>query len=281
MDVRESLGMTFPVTLVCHFNYSEAQEYRDLGQIDDPRAYADMLTFEADVLRSVDRVVYGSEWARSVVERDRHIIPRESVVIPNGISATVDAPPLSRLEIGASPDDFVLMNVGTLEARKNQLGLLELFAKVVRARPQSRLVLVGEGGDRSKIENRAGESGIAGRLTLLGHRSDVASLLPLADLYVHYAAAENCPIVILEAARAGLPWAAPATAGVVALQQKVGGSIARNRDDVAGSSQRIVDMIDDRSLGRRLGETARSNFRSAFTRDAMVHAYAAALGVVA
>ena len=279
LDLRDGLNLDYPISLVCHFNHSEAREYRELGQLVDPAAYDAMLAFEAEVLRSVDRVIYVSDWARGVVEDERHLTPRESVVIHNGISATIDAPPLTRASLGLAADDVVLMNVGTLEARKNQLGLLELFGIVAQAKPQARLVLVGDGADRAAIESRVGELGLRDRVTLLGHRRDVPSLLPLANVYVHYASAENCPIVVLEAARVGLPWAAVSTAGIVELQRLLGGAVKLDPDNVPASARKLLEVIDDPVLARHLGQTARTNFRARFTREAMVNAYLAALKV--
>lgn len=278
LDVRRSLGLSFPITMVCHFNYSEAREYRDLGQLNDQRAYEAMLAFEANVLTSIDRVVYVSQWARDVVERERGITPRESVVIHNGIAPVVDAPTLGRADIGASHDDFVLMNVGTLEARKNQVALLDLFAAVLRDRSAVRLVLVGDGPDRDKIEQKAESLGISDRVTLLGHRSDVPSLLPLANLYVHYAKAENCPMVLLEAARTNLPWAAVAAAGVVELQHELGG-IGLDPDDLPASAKRIIQIMDEPAMAKQLAITGRENFDARFTQSAMTRAYLAALEV--
>ena len=91
-----------PVTMVCHFNHSEAAEYRDQGVLAGEGQYQRMLAGEDDVLRRVDGVVYVSEWARGVVERDRGVTPRRSAVVRNGIAAEVPVPSVTRAAIGVA-----------------------------------------------------------------------------------------------------------------------------------------------------------------------------------
>jgi glycosyltransferase involved in cell wall biosynthesis len=275
LDVRRDRGRpAFTITMVCHFNHSEALEYRELGQLEDEPAYQRMLDFEAGIMRAVDRVVYVSQWAQKVVEQDRGIVPRASAVIHNGVeSPPGPAPAVSRQAIPAAPADLLLINVGSLERRKNQLGLLDLFAAVVAREPRALLLLVGEGPDRAAIERRAETLGVRARVKLLGHRRDVAALLGSADLYVHYASAENCPMVILEAARAGLPWAAVPAAGVEELQRLIGGCVTIDPQDLSNATAAVLSLLRDSARRNRLGDTARARFLDGFTRQHMVRSY--------
>ncbi len=276
-----------PVTMVCHFNHSEAAEYRDQGVLAGDANYRRMLAGEDDVLRRVDRVVYVSEWAKDVVERDRGVVPRRSAVVRNGIAEAVPTP-ATRESIGLSADDVVLMSVGTLEPRKNQLALVERLAALPGPAASAGgdqaggsthsperagrvvLVLVGDGPDRPKIERRAAELNVTDRVVLLGHRADVPALLPLADVYVHAALAENCPVAVIEAARAGLPWAAVPAAGIVELQRHLGGCVPLDE---------LGPLVADAGRRAELGRAAAANFAAGFTRSAMVRGYLDALGI--
>ena len=252
------------VTMVAHFNHSEAAEYRDQGVLAGDDQYRGMLAGEDDVLRRVGGVVYVSEWARDVVERARGVTPRAAAVVRNGIAGW-DGTPVDRAALGLSSADVVLMSVGTLEPRKNQLALVELLATLPAA---CKLVLVGDGPDRAKLEARAAELNVAGRVVLLGHRRDVPALLPAADVYVHAATAENCPVAVIEAARAGLPWAASATAGLVELQRELGGV----------TLDQLPLLVADVDRRRRSAAAARAAFVGGFTREAMVRGYLDVLG---
>ena len=235
-------------------------------------------TLSGAPLGSVDRVIYVSSWAKlRGRERAAHQGPRASSVIWNGIAAT-GAAAISQAEIGLRPENLVLMNVGTLEKRKNQLGLIDLFAAVVKVRPDARLVLVGDGPQRPEIRKRIDEQGLTAKVRMLGMRRDVPALLGAADLYVHYADLENCPVVLLEAARAALPIAAVPSGGVPELLEILGGA-ALEPNDIAQSLSSLRLLIDDRAERRRAGVAARAAFEQTFTREAMVGAYLDAMQV--
>ena len=280
MDVRQELGFVgrVTVTMVCHFNESEADEYRNQGVLSGP-AFDRVKAEEEAVLRDVDRVVYVSGWARDLVETQRGIKTRASSVVWNGVpERTADAASTRRSDIGLTDSDLVLMNVGTLEPRKDQLGLVKLFARIAAQYPAARLVLIGEGPDRPAIEAAAKELGIADKIKLLGHRSDVPALLQLADVYVHFAMAENCPISVLEVARTGLAWAAKPSGGVRELLEALNG-VALANDSIEKSLTAIEPLLADANSRRAAGTIAKEQFKAHFTQDAMVQAYAGILGL--
>jgi len=268
LDARRRLGRDFPVAMVCHFNFSEATEYRDKGELDSQPYFDSMQAMEKRVLESVDRVIYVSNWARQVVEQERGIHPRASSVIWNGVARQPAPSGITRADIGLQADDLVLVSVGTLEPRKNQLSLVKLFAKVAAEHPSARLILVGDGPSRAQIESSIAELGIGSKVRLLGFRRDVAHLLPLADLYVHASLLENCPIVLLEAARAGLPVAAVPAGGVPELLDALGGA-ALNLDDPAS----LRSLLADPAARAQAGRAARDAFERHFTCEAMVAEY--------
>ena len=277
LDARQRVNGRFPIAMVCHFNHSEAQEYRDRGELADERYYRQVLALEKSVLEAVDHVVYVSDWARRVVEQDRGIRPRASSVIFNGIARDVNPSKLCRAGLGIGQDELVLINVGTLEPRKGQIALVDVFARLRDEFTNARLVLVGDGPSRGRIEERIVERGLASAVSLLGMRKDVPDLLQLADVYVHAAAMENCPMALIEAARAGLPLAAAPAGGVPELLAALGGiAIDPHHPDAAAASLR--PLLADRTLRLERGRLARTRFEQRFTLEAMTSAYLGVLG---
>lgn len=272
LDAREKTGRDFPVVMVCHFNYSEATEYRDKGELNSRRFFDDVLAMEKRVMESVDRVVFVSHWARRVVEQDRGIRPRSSHVIWNGIPRDGPASHLKRSEIELKDEDLVMISVGTLEPRKNQLALIELLPKLIGDFPNLRLMLIGDGPSRRQIEARVLELKLESNVRLLGFRRDVSSLLPLADVYVHGSRLENCPMAVLEAARAGLPIVALPEGGVPELLEALGGRALDLQNPSA-----LWELL--RSPQQRIdaARTARHAFEQHFTREIMIAQYLAAL----
>ncbi len=276
LDVRAELtaGDTPTITLVCHFNHSEAQEYRNAGQLKNDSAYQQMLDFEADVLRRVDQVVYVSQWARGIVENDRKIIPIKSAVVHNGIPLLNETEAsISRQDISAKSKDLLLITIGTLESRKNQIGLIDLFAAVHAREPRAKLLIVGDGPDAALLRAKIQSLDLDRCVIMLGRRTDVPSLLKLADLYIHYSTLENCPMVILEAARAGLPWAAIPVAGIVELQKLIGGCLSLDPQSIDASADAVVALLNDRQRHDDWGQAAKQNFIQRFTQRTMVQSY--------
>ena len=276
LDVRKRLNLDFPVVLVCHFNFSEAQEYRDKGELADEASYQAILDFEQRVLGEVDRVVYVSGWAKRVVENERGIKVRESSIIWNGIAADADASPTPRRDMGMAHDDLVLINVGTLEKRKNQAGLIDLFAEIAGDWPKARLVLVGDGPERGEVRRRIEHHNLASKVRMLGMRRDVPALLASADLYLHYSMLENCPVVLIEAARASLPLAAVPAGGVPELLEALGG-FPIDATSAAISLDTLRPLLGNAAVRRDAGKASRAAFERAFTRKAMAAAYLEAM----
>jgi glycosyltransferase involved in cell wall biosynthesis len=279
LDVRAGLGMDFKVALVCHFNYSQAEEYRKKGELDDEVSYQKIVELEAQVIQAVDVVIFISHWSRQVVENDRGLRPRSSVMIRNGLSDTPPQTVLSREDLGLEADDLVLINVGTIEPRKNQIGLIDLFAEVCTRYPRARLLLVGDGPQRDEVQRKVKLKGLHETVKFLGYRSDVPTLLQVADIYIHYSSLENCPYALLESARAGLPSAAVPGGGIAELQAQLDSIVVLPAGDIGESLQVLEPLLNDVALRAELGRNARRNFQRHFTREVMTGGYLKVLGL--
>ncbi|MBV8780281.1 MAG: glycosyltransferase family 4 protein [Phycisphaerae bacterium] len=272
LEVRNQLKLRFPIVAVCHFNHSEATEYREKGELTDERAFQQILALEARVLRRVDAVVYVSSFARNTVENERGLIPKRSAVVWNGIEP-LDTTPIDRNSIGLDANDVIITNVGSLEGRKNQVGLLELFSRLAQISPSLKLLLVGDGPDRVAIEARIAELRLNDRVRLLGFRRDVPAILAASDLYIHYAKLENCPVALIEAARAGLPVATVPAGGAAEVLQALRAGVLLDPDDLELSAAKLSVLVANSSVRRSVGAASAEGFRERFTRQAMVSAY--------
>ncbi|PWG59989.1 glycosyltransferase [Bifidobacterium catulorum] len=109
----------------------------------------------------------------------------------------------SALRIGN--DTTVIGFCGRFRPQKNPLFLLRIFARYMRLRPDSLLLLVGDGELRSRMERDAADLGIGGHVRFLGERADVQDLYQAMDAFVLPSLYEGLPIVCIEAQCAGLP----------------------------------------------------------------------------
>ncbi len=120
-----------------------------------------------------------------------------------------------RAELGLHPDDFVVGTVARLEPVKGVASLLTAFHDL--ALPRGRLVVVGEGSERAALQAHADTLKLSGQVVFTGFRADVRDLYALFDVFVLNSSDEPYGLAILEAAAAGVPVIASATAGARAI----------------------------------------------------------------
>jgi glycosyltransferase involved in cell wall biosynthesis len=126
-----------------------------------------------------------------------------------------------RASLGLSADEPVVLAVAALEPRKRLDLVIERLSDDLRIR--WRLLVAGDGRQRADLERQIGRLGLQGRVLLLGNRSDVPSLMGIADVFVHAAEAEGVPQVVIQALAAGRPVVAT---DVIGLRELSGAPIS-------------------------------------------------------
>lgn len=129
--------------------------------------------------------------------------------IPNGIDTErfrFDPPgrAAARAELGLD-GKFVIGNIGRLCYQKNQEFLLEVFTAVWRRAPESRLLLVGGGEQRTALEQKAAALGIRDAVIFYGVSDHVERLLWAMDVFVLPSRFEGLPVTGVEAQASGVP----------------------------------------------------------------------------
>jgi glycosyltransferase involved in cell wall biosynthesis len=189
----------------------------------------------------------------------RAIAPPDAVVrIWNGVP---DVP--LRADPG-SGNPLTLVMIARCVPQKDHLLLIEALS---RLQGDWRLRLVGDGPLRVGVEEAISKAGLGDRVQCLGDRSDVASLLAAADLFVLATRWEGLPLCILEAMRAGLPVVATDVGGVrEAVTDGVTGYLTRS-GDVQQMRSRVRELLGSRALLQSMGAAARARYE----RDFNVH----------
>ena len=97
------------------------------------------------------------------------------------------------------------VTVGRLSPEKNQARLLDAFAIVHAGHPDTRLILVGDGPLRVDLEAHVCQLGLGDVVIMTGALANPFAVLAVADCFVLSSDYEGQPMVLLEAAVAGLP----------------------------------------------------------------------------
>lgn len=122
-----------------------------------------------------------------------------------------------RAEFGLEAGAYVIGTVGRLAPQKDMAGLIRAFGAAQI--PAARLLIIGEGEERIRLERLAAETG-GGRIMFAGFRRDVRDLYFLLDLFVLNSVEEPYGLATLEAAASGVPVIATATLGGRAIAER-------------------------------------------------------------
>jgi glycosyltransferase involved in cell wall biosynthesis len=108
--------------------------------------------------------------------------------------------------------DQTILAAGRLVPEKGFDTLIAAFARLTTGgrNPTARLIIIGEGPDRTRLTMLAAKLGVAGRLTMPGYVPDIRPWLDRSRLFVLSSRFEGFPAVVIEALAAGRPIVATA-----------------------------------------------------------------------
>src|SRR5262245_13364749 len=123
----------------------------------------------------------------------------------------------ARAELGLAPEHTVIGAVGRLEGEKRYDLLIEAIAALRHRCPDLRLVVIGDGSWRQRLETIAAQRGLKDRCTFLGYRRDVVRLSQAFDLFVQSSDDEGTSNALLEAMALEIPIVATDVGGTSEL----------------------------------------------------------------
>lgn len=221
------------------------------------------------ILRN-DRFVAISDELRS--ELLEFGVPAERIqVIGSGIDVDEFSPGPSPLERTLPPRPRVVFT-GRLHPQKNLDTLLRAWQEVMRE-VRATLILVGDGPERSTLEQLATRLGISSTVLFVGHQQDVLPYLRAADVFVLPSSAEGMSNSLLEAMAVGLPPVVSRIGGNVDLVQENRTGLLIEPDRPATLTAALVRLLKDPSLRQRLGAAARQYVKTKYSLQSVVDRY--------
>jgi N-acetyl-alpha-D-glucosaminyl L-malate synthase BshA len=170
--------------------------------------------------------------------------------------------------------DSLLLHVSNFRPVKRLDAVVDVFRRV-RAERRAKIVLVGDGPERGRVEAMAREAGLADHLEILGEMDDVRPLLSVADVFLLPSAQESFGLAALEAMACGLPVVASQVGGLPEVITDGLTGYLRQPDDHAGMAAAVLDLLDDPSLRERIARLARASVVDRFDEDRVVPMYEA------
>jgi glycosyltransferase involved in cell wall biosynthesis len=162
-----------------------------------------------------------------------------------------------RTEFAIAADAPLVGFCGRLQPVKRPDLFVELAQRVHAGRPDARFVLIGDGWLRGQLERQVVAAGLTGVVHLAGWQRQPAPALADLDLLVNMALIEGTPLVVLEAAAAGVPTVASdvgGCAGVIA-HGETGWLIAY--EDLDAAAEAVLAALTDPERLAQVGAQAR------------------------
>ena len=216
--------------------------------------------------RCMARVVAVSDAGRDAYLGRGWDRPERVVTVLNGVGRTRrpgDGAAVRR-ELGIGADERVVTMLTVLRPGKGHEEALAALPRIREAAGDVRLLVVGDGPDRERLEAAATALGPA--VVFAGHRNDVMAILDASDVLLHPTHVDALPTALIEAGAAAVPVVATRVGGVPEIvddgQTGLLVPAPPRAEDVAGA---VVRVLADDALATGLAEAARRRYDETFT----------------
>jgi L-malate glycosyltransferase len=206
----------------------------------------------------------------------RRLIRRRSSTLYNGINTERFIRERGnrtqvRQALALSSEDFCIGHIGQISERKNQLGMVRAFAKLLPQMPNAILLLIGaplfphEVRYSQQLEQEVHNLQIEDRVRFLGQRSDIPSLMQALDLLVVNSKQEPLALTVVEGFSAHVPVLGARIGGIPeVIEHGVTGWLISARDPHALAHD-IVSIASDPDQAEEISEAAFALAKSKFT----------------
>jgi glycosyltransferase involved in cell wall biosynthesis len=200
-------------------------------------------------------------------------VPAEKIkTIANGIDVTAfeRAQPLPLLKAEGSTMVGV---VARLDLQKGFEYLLRAARDLCKTTRDLKIVIVGEGPDRDKVEDIIQQYGLQSSVVLAGQQSNMPSVYAAMDIFVLPSLNEGLPMTVLEAMAASKPVIATRVGAIGSVIQDGENGLLVAPKDSEGLQNAIAGLLSDPDRRRRLGDQAHAWVSQNYTSEAMARKY--------
>src|SRR5262245_38735579 len=244
----------------------------DVTIVGQDRSYLPITRWSID---QSDTVTAVSKYLRDITVREFGV-KRPIEVLPNFVDTKLYRPGAASAfaQTLARPGEALLVHVSNFRPVKRIRDVLAIFVRVKRKIP-ARLLLIGDGPDRSLAERIAREDGFVDSTTFLGHVAAIETILPAARLMLLPSDAESFGLAALEAMACGVPVIGTAAGGLPEVVEDGVEGFLRPIGDVDGMAEAALRLLEDGPLWERFSASSRRRAEQHFPTDGLVSRYRA------
>jgi glycosyltransferase involved in cell wall biosynthesis len=243
----------------------------------DVSVFKKMTYYCADWITSplVDRYLVVSKILKNHLTIHYPISPSRIEVIYNGIEVdqyrSDEALKCAwRNKNGFQKNDMLIVAIGRLVWQKGFEYLIECVSEIARTYPDVKILIVGDGPLRQRLEALSKELGVRDNVIFAGFRSDIKEILSAIDILVIPSILEGFPMITLEAMAMAKPIIATNIDGITEqIADGVNGILVPPKDPSA-LAKAVMQVLNDKELARTMGLVAREKVEQEFSVEKMV-----------
>ena len=246
----------------------------DITLVGSEASYADVVAFSIEASHGITAV-------SNSLKRDTETalaIRGDIRVIPNFLDGSIwkrQPDPALRARLCSPGEcDAVIVHVSNFRPVKRVQLVLEIFQRIQK-HIRARLVMVGDGPDRTAVERQAADYGLADAVDFVGEQQDLVPWLSAADLFLLPSSQESFGLAALEAMSCEVPVIASRVGGLPEVIVEGVTGFTCEPHDVNGMVERAISLLTDPDRRIAIGRAAAADVRDRFSAHAIVPQYEA------
>lgn len=172
----------------------------------------------------------------------------------------------------APNNEKILIHISNFRPVKRVETVLNVFQKLLKGSPV-KLLLVGDGPERSKAEKICREEGFCQHVHFLGKQDSVAELLSVSDAFILPSLSESFGLAALEAMSCEVPVVTSKVGGLPELVQDPECGYTLEPDDITGMVDRVAEIFHSDALRKQLGQNGRTRVSELFSETVVIPQY--------
>jgi glycosyltransferase involved in cell wall biosynthesis len=202
------------------------------------------------VLKSKNiRIVTVSETNKYAMQRYLSIGNEKCIFVNNGID-------LDKY-VSKKHDIFTYINVARQDKNKNQIAIINCFAKIHKMYPMSKLILIGDGPCHNELKKKIDELGFKNVIDLPGLVDNTEDYYAVSDCYVQASHREAMPLSVLEAMAASIPIISTDVGGLKDVVNDDNGFLVDDNDENALEKAMIKVFLMENVKRKQYGNSSR------------------------
>jgi N-acetyl-alpha-D-glucosaminyl L-malate synthase BshA len=227
-------GIYIPVVTTLHGT--------DITLVGKDRTFKPVVTFsinKSDGVTAVSQNLRNDTYEFFEIENDIK-------VIPNFIDLTrFSLKPKDHFKKAIAPaGEKIVVHTSNFRKVKRTEDVIRIFARLVEKIP-SKLLMVGDGGDRSKCEQLSRDLGVSDNVRFLGKQDAIEEILSVSDLFLMPSESESFGLAALEAMACKVPVISSNAGGLPELNVDGVTGFLKNVGDIEGMAEKAIYILED------------------------------------